>query len=205
MDESNKRKTYTSELRNRQKEQTRDLIMESVTSIIAEGRIHNFSVQDVADRAGISYGSMYRHFSTREALLESLFAWSDEKLLSQVQIIPKTLDEIPETTQKKMVALEDYPEHAIATVRTLTAMNIIPESVLAKDEKFHKIITGELPSLDTDFARQAASVIRYLSSSVFWMHLTTRFGFGPDEYSSAVTWALETLIKDLKARNEEQS
>ena len=47
-------------LRERQVGLTRDLIMEALAEVIAEGRLAEFSMQDVADRAGTSLRTLYR-------------------------------------------------------------------------------------------------------------------------------------------------
>jgi AcrR family transcriptional regulator len=51
---------------------TRARIMAAVRELLAEGRFHETSVEEVAERAGIARATLYQHFGSRLALIESL-------------------------------------------------------------------------------------------------------------------------------------
>src|SRR5215475_1183106 len=72
-------------LRNRHAEFTRDLIFQALTRLVLDEGVHDFSIQQVADIAGVSHRTVYRYFSTQEKLLDNLTAW----LASQM---PRDLD-----------------------------------------------------------------------------------------------------------------
>ena len=126
-------RSYSSPLRQRQQESTRRLIMETVASLIAEGRIHSFSVQDVVGRAGISYASVYRHFPTREKLLEAIYEWGNELIRSEMAATPRTLDEIPEWVKQSIPIAERHTAINQAVVAVLAALNINPRSRRRRD------------------------------------------------------------------------
>src|SRR5262245_5695898 len=72
-------------LRNQHAELTRDLIFQALTRLVLDEGIHDFSIQQVADVAGVSHRTVYRYFSSREELLEGLAEWLDSQM-------PKPLD-----------------------------------------------------------------------------------------------------------------
>lgn len=59
--------------------------------------------------------------------------------------------------------------------------------------------TVELPVHES---RRAAAVVAHLCSSATWIALQDEAGLSPDESREAVTWALDTLVADLRRRQD---
>ncbi|MTI84334.1 MAG: TetR/AcrR family transcriptional regulator [Firmicutes bacterium] len=194
-------RSYSSPLRNRQREYTRSLIMEAVASFVAEGRIHTFSVQDVAERAGISYASVYRHFPTRETLLEEMYEWASELAGSQMPPAPSTIDEIPAWVAKSIPVFEQNAAANQAIISVLAALNIKPESRQRRDDTIDKLVSEGASHLPPEITGRAAAILRYLAGSLGWATLRQRFGLDVEDTSAALTWALEVLIRDLKRQD----
>lgn len=191
-------RSYSSPLRSRQRDFTRSLIMEAVASLVVDGRIHTFSVQDVADHAGISYASVYHHFPTREALLEEMYEWASEVAGSQMPPMPHTIDEIPAWFEKSIPVFEQHAVVTQAIVKALTALNINPQSKRQRDEVIDSIVAEGVPHLPPEVARQAGAIIRYLAGSHSWAVIRQQFGLDAKDTAAALTWALQVLIRDLK-------
>lgn len=190
-------RSYSSELRTNQKKATRVLILEAVAELVAEGRIHNFTVQDVADRAGISYASVYKHFSSREQMVSSLIEWGAERGRELSPMQPRSLDELP-LLYRNFEPFEHNFNVSVANLRAQIAMNDIPRRITERDEEMAQLLERELPSLDPGQVRRAAIVLRYLTNSHFWMTFRTRYGFSPEETASALEWAVGSLVRQLK-------
>jgi AcrR family transcriptional regulator len=193
-------RTYSSPLRRQQRESTRQLILRALASLIAEGRIHTFSVEDVARRAGVSYASVYKHFPSREKLLEGLYEWGSELVRSEMPPPPRALGEIPAWVAAAIPVAEKHAaiNQAVATV--LAALRIDPPSRRRRDVLVEKLIARGAPGLPPKTAREAAAVIRHLAGSESWSALRRRFGLDAAQTSAALTWALNALIRDLKRR-----
>src|SRR6266851_10373610 len=54
----------------------------------------NISLDDVAKRAGVGAGTLYRHFPTREALLEEVYRSEVEKLAAAEREFARTMPPI---------------------------------------------------------------------------------------------------------------
>src|SRR5688572_7377060 len=63
---------YSSPVRDEAKEATRARILDALVRVVLDEGVHAFSVAKVAERAGISHRTVYRHFASREELLEAL-------------------------------------------------------------------------------------------------------------------------------------
>ena len=59
-----------------------DHLLEVARKVIAEEGV-NASLRDVARQAGVGIGTLYRHFPTREALLETLLGASFDQVTNQ--------------------------------------------------------------------------------------------------------------------------
>jgi AcrR family transcriptional regulator len=70
-------------LREKQKRLTKELILGAAADEIVEKGLGQFSLQAVAERAGVSNKTLYNHFENRETLLGELGRWADELMLEQ--------------------------------------------------------------------------------------------------------------------------
>ncbi|MDC3959287.1 TetR/AcrR family transcriptional regulator [Polyangium jinanense] len=66
-----------------QKEQRREAILGAAADLFRERSLDDISIGEVAERAGLAKGSVYRYFATKEEVFQALFlqglgAWFDE-------------------------------------------------------------------------------------------------------------------------------
>lgn len=202
-EEKSNRRPYTSTMRRRQQEITRGRILEAVAAIIAEGRIFGFTMQDVADRAGVSYASVYHHFPTRESLLEACYEVGAKIVGQSISFTSLSLDEIPAVAAKAAAMFEENAAIVEAFTMALAAGNIQPESRRQRDQVLQKMVTESAPHLEPEVARQVTAIIGHLHSSLTWVTLRQRFGLDAEETAAALTWALRTLIRDVTRHKEE--
>lgn len=196
-------RSYASPLRRHQTEVTRDRILEAVAAIISEGRILDFSVKEVADRAGVSYASVYRHFPTRESLLEAIYEAASEIMAQSFPFAPRSLDEIPAMAGKTVAVFEEKATIVQAFTMALSANDVQPQSRRERDQQYQQMVAESAPHLDPEVARQFAAIICHLYSSLTWATLKQRFGLSAEGTAEAITWALQTLIRDLTSHKEE--
>jgi len=195
------RRSYNSNLRRQHQATTRKRIIEAVAAIIAEGRILSFSVQEIADHSGVSYASVYRHFPTRESLLEALYE-AGAVIIGQ-GLTPTSLspDDISSAVAKMMATFEQDPTLLQAVTTALAANNIQPPSRRERDQKYRQMVTQNAPHLNPDAVKKAAAIICHLYSSLTWATLRQRFGLSAEESTEALTWALQSLTQDLISRD----
>lgn len=65
-------RAYRSRSRSNRAQATRARIVEAVHELLEEGRFHTATVDEVADRAGISRATLYQHFRSRLELVDAL-------------------------------------------------------------------------------------------------------------------------------------
>jgi len=57
---------------NRASARTRDRVIDTVRGLLAEGSFHESTVEEMADRAGISRATLYTHFGSRTGLVDAI-------------------------------------------------------------------------------------------------------------------------------------
>src|SRR3954466_2917256 len=65
-------RAYRAQRRPERAEATRERIMSAVRELLDEGSFHESTVEEVADRAGISRATLYQHFGSRLELVDGI-------------------------------------------------------------------------------------------------------------------------------------
>src|SRR3954465_8973827 len=65
-------RAYRTQRRPARGEATRERIMSAVRELLDEGSFHASTVEEVADRAGISRATLYQHFGSRLELVDAI-------------------------------------------------------------------------------------------------------------------------------------
>ncbi len=63
---------YAARSRTRRSDATRARIVEAVRELLADGTFHVSTVEEVAERAGVSRATLYQHFGTRVGLVDAM-------------------------------------------------------------------------------------------------------------------------------------
>lgn len=195
--EKSDRRSYTSPLRSNQKENTRDRILDTLAEIISEGRILDFTVKDVAIRAGISYGTVYRHFPTRESFLEDLYEAASTIIAQSAPFIPQSLDDIPAMAGNTLKIFEEKANLVQAFTIALLVNNVKPKSRNQRDQKIQALVIENAPHLSAGAVKETAAIISHLCSSLTWTTLKQRYELNSEETTEAMNWALQVLINSL--------
>jgi len=168
-----------------------------MVDVIMETDGIGFSVQAVANRAGVTHRTIYNHFPTREALCEAFSDYVDELLGASAGLTEEpawSLASLPQLTEDlyRMLALRD--RHARAYVMLMIG-NRRPMSAWRKRSLMaEKLIAREMSGQTPLTPRQVTAVIRMLVSTLGWHLLTEQCGLSTDEAAAASAWATRTLL-----------
>jgi AcrR family transcriptional regulator len=189
-----------SSLRQRHLEQTRDLIFQALTDQLAKSGFSDFNIASLARQAGVSVRTIYRHFSSKDDLLDELAHWLDDQIAAFPSATTvEDLEVLPETLFRA------FDENA--TVLLAQSATPAGRAVRARGRRRHiqlyREVLGDLVAgLPPGEARGALAVITYLLSMQAWRTMREEFDMDGSQSGKAVAWAVRTLIADLRHRSD---
>ena len=66
------RRRYDSPIRRQRAAETRERILQAVRDLLAEGRFHEATVEEIAARAGVARSTLHLHFGSRMGLVDAI-------------------------------------------------------------------------------------------------------------------------------------
>lgn len=184
-------------LRTRQAELTRNLILDALEDRLAEEDPLEFSVQEVADRAGLAHRTVYRHFPTREALLDALVRRLEEQLMERAYTVA-TLDDVPAAVRQNFRLIEDFGRVVDPLIRLGVTTDMVSPYSQRRTESFLGALEEVTGDLDPETAHAVRWTIRHLASHQTWVRLRREGNIDGTLSGEAVAWAIETLFDALR-------
>lgn len=184
-------------LRERQKALARETITEAAASLVTERHQLDFSMQEVAERAGVSLRTVYNHFETREDLLDELgreFGRRMSEMGGPDADDIKTLAEMLEAIKANHVIFEELGGVSEALAQMPLADVGRDSDRAARTSKLVDVIVSEMGEIPEAEARDIAVAIRHLFSHRSWFWLTREYGIDPDRLAELVNWIITTLV-----------
>jgi AcrR family transcriptional regulator len=197
---------YRSSTRQEAKQDTRERILDAVVEVVTRQGVHAFTVQNVADAAGVAHRTVYRHFATREDLLDGL----DELIESrgrEAGLNPESeaLDDLTHLVRSAYRSFEAFRDAIRAYVVISIALGRRVPTFERRTRRFRKHIARAFPGLTRAEVVEAAGVIRHLGSTRTWYLLTTEQDMSTDTASRAVCRAIQALLTDLANRDKNRA
>lgn len=185
------------DLRSRQRALASRAILDACADLVSERHHLDFSMKEVADRAGVSLRTVYNHFATREDLLDAMGHKFDERMkelggASTSQIHSR--DDLVQAVRTNHVVFDQMGEISEAFAQLPLADVGRDADRVARTKDMVDLLTGLMPGVPGADARALALVLRHLLSHRSWFWLTHEYDLTTDQVSDVVTWAIETLI-----------
>jgi len=185
-------------LRERQADLTRTALFEGLSQLLAEGA-PDITVQDVADRGGVSHRTVYRHFPSRDALFAAYADWLERRIEMEGGLsIPLNSDEIAQGVRREHEVLDAFGPAVIAMLKAGIAGRRGDAHRTWRTQAIRDALAGETTALEPGMAAAVFWVIRCLASSVTWTFIREEGGIDGHRSGEAVAWAIETLLAALR-------
>ena len=179
------------------RQRTRRAILEAMVDVIMETDGIGFSVQAVADRAGVTHRTIYNHFPTREALCDAFSDYVDELLAESTGAAAEptwSLASLPVLVEDLYRTLALRDRHARAYVMLMIGNRRPMSAWRNRSLMAEKLIAREQSGRTPLTPRQVTAVIRMFVSTMGWHLLTEQCGLSTDEAAAASAWATRTLL-----------
>jgi AcrR family transcriptional regulator len=193
------RKPYRSALRERQAAQTRELILDAVTTLLGDRRADEVTTRDIAAEAGVSERTVYRHFPDREALLQGLMRRLPALVDVELSFADGGLDALAPAGRRLMEFLDEH----YVVARAEAVLNADPrhfaESTRTNTRELCELIGRELPELGEREAIRMAAMLRCLLSTQAWLRMREEVDVPGSESGPVVAWVVDLVVRELRA------
>ena len=189
-------RTYSSPLRERQAEQTREHLLDTLTTMLQTGRADEVTTRDLAREAGVAERTVYRHFPDRQALRIALADRLDRRL-GEPPVL-ESVDDLPRAAVSLMTVLDDFEVEARAEALLNADPRQFSPSTAKNTAQFTTLIAAAFPDLDERELVGISATVRVLLSTQSWLRMREEFGLAASESGPVIAWALETIFAALR-------
>ena len=189
-------RTYNSPLRAEQMERTHERILEAAAEQLLEEGLEELSLPRAAQRAHVSVPTVYRHFPTKEALMQELTDWLDRTL--KVIEVPGSVDEFTEYLPRFFAAADE--NEALVRARLLSSVHrqIHLDQRRRRNELVKKAMEDVTAQLDPLDARRACALVRALMQGEAWEMMRDNWDLTGEQAGEASAWAIHILVDELR-------
>lgn len=185
---------YDNSRRREQADATRERIVEAGSALLHTSSIRDWralTIKSVADQAGVSERTVYRHFGTERGLRDAVMHRLERE--AGVDLADLRLDDIADVTASVLRYVSAYPADTAPTVDpTLDDADARRKAAL---ERAVADATGEWSDGDR---RLVSAVLDLLWSLSSYESLVTRWDLGPDEAVRGITWIIDLATRAVE-------
>ncbi len=192
------------DLRSRQRELGRRTIVEACADLVTERHHLDFTMKEVAERAGVSLRTVYNHFPTREDLLDELGAVNAARMAArggyQAREL-RELDDLLAAVRENFAIFEEMGGISEALAQ-------MPLADVGRDEERSErtrtivgFVESQMPGVPAADAHAIGVVLRHLLSHRSWFWLTREYGLDSNDASDAIAWVAARSIEAANTGN----
>jgi len=188
--------------RTNQTDRTRTAILDAASDLIfGTADPDEFTMQNIADTAGVSHRTLYRYFDSRKSLVNAVGAEYDRRLGSP--IAGDVLVSFDAWTSGVSEVMVFGVTHSDMLRRTLALSVTAGEWRTDRDEAYWALFRETFPNLDESAARQDFAILRHVLWSTNAVLIGQRFQLTADELTAGVERAVAAMIAGIELRDRE--
>jgi AcrR family transcriptional regulator len=188
----------------RHTEATRRAILEAAVDLFLERQSDGFSVQEVADRAGLTHRTVYRYFPTRPELLgataQRLAPGVAEEPFGEVSTVEEWIDAVEAYFARTETNFE-IVRRVVGALLASDDMRLFGQDIRERDANRWEVFRRQFPHLPESDARLTFATLRHLMSSTSYVLYRLRFGLSPAEATQAIRSAASQIVEQTVRRN----
>ena len=147
---------------------TRDAIIEAAAQILARGGLPAFTTNAVAERAGVSIGSLYQYFPNKDALMMALIARQQAERAARVTSVLVDVQDLPLEQAVRLLIkaaiADDVNDGLLASAldheeARLPTAGVVAQALELLNDPLAKALGALLPGADKQWLPVAAQTI----------------------------------------------
>ncbi len=200
---SSERRAYSSPLRRQQTADTHDRILAGLAQTMADG-ISEVSMPAVAEAAGVSVATVYRHFPTKRALFEALPGYFARLVGMDRPTLPRTQEELEDMIRRLFVMYDRLGDVARAAMDSQLGNEARAVQMPQRIAAFRETVALIAPDLQKAGRERIARLVLALTTSGTQRTLRLA-GQSPEAAADDVIGALRTLIEAERMKQKERT
>lgn len=188
---------YRSALRERQKADTRALILKTMARLLKNRSLDELSLATVAREAGITERTVYRHFATREQLLEATSTAVNEAI--GITEFPDSAEELIARPKTLFPAFARRGEVVRAMLASPQGRELRLRANQERQAAIRSAVKHARPSLREPALTRLCAAVQLLCSASGWATMTDYWGLDSVEAGRAASEAIAALLNPKAA------
>jgi len=187
----------------RHTEATRSAILDAAVGLFLERQSDGFSIQEVADRAGLTHRTVYRYFPTRQELLRATAPHLAPGVAEEPFSAASTVDEWIDALGTHFAYVETHFEIARSVLAAAFASSdwrVFGQDIRERDRHRWAVFRREFSHLRERDARSTFATLRQLTSSASYISYRLRFGMPSGEATEAIRSAASQIVEEARRR-----
>lgn len=189
-------------LRDEQAARTRERILEGAVALMADGGIVELTIPLVAERAGVAVRTVYRHYPTKEALLEAIVIKVDGEFGPQPFL--EAGGDVRALAPRLFEHFESNLDLMRAGRQSSAGRAVFGQTRRSRIASAEQALAPVLDGLPEDERRRAISVVYFLHSSATYLYFRDTLDLSPEQATEAVHWVVGLVIDDLEREARER-
>jgi AcrR family transcriptional regulator len=187
------RRLYTSRLRAEQAQETRERILDATVPLVARG-LASLTIPAVAREAGVSVPTVYRHFATKQELIEAIYPHVTRHAAIQQPPPPRTISELRDGVRRRLAHLDSLDDYTRAVMASGASDELRRATIPNRLAVFRDVVDSVEPKLaDADRDRLTRFLV-VLSQSASLRMWHDHLGLSVDEVAEEIDWLVKAAI-----------
>lgn len=175
-----------------QKEHTRRRILDMAVALMRNCGEEAVTIRAVATEAEVTERTVYRHFKSRDVLLQSVWRRMQELIGSPA--LPETADALVERPRSLFPRLDQERELVRAYLRRRQQRVGLTRAQEKRQQALVGCVREELEYLDERSLHRRAAIASVIASPYAWQFMQDFWGLSGEEAGNAAAEALEILL-----------
>ncbi len=190
--------TDPASLADRRNELTRRIILDAALAAVERGSVRELTIRAVAGAANVSERTVFRHFASRDELLDAVAGAVRERLA--LPPLPATERELLAYPRGLFTRFEAAAELLRAALDTEISRRMRETEAKARWNAVRRIVDGIAPRRSDRDRRIAAANVRFHLSASSWHYYRGDFGLSLEDTIACAETAIAQALDGLRGR-----
>ncbi len=197
------KRRYDNSRRRQQAEQTRNAILDALARQLADNNSTDFSVDEAAREAGVTTRTVFRHFPTKEKMLEGVSEWV-LGITGRVEI-PQSPAQFARTAQTSYAMFEEHAGLMRALLLSELGRGVRTRLSPRRRKGLSDALEPAVAGLPPNETKAVKALLIHLLSAETWWQLHDAFGVKGEDSARVTGWTIDLVLEALRSGNHPAS